>query len=247
MKAGQTDRQPMFQSLIASKPRRAKGNYGATAAAIVIHAAILGALIYLPVRAVAALATDDAVLIALPEDDPIPPAPDLDVPRPAPVQASPAPAGFTSLAIPDIVPTDIPAPQVGVQIRAEDFEPTGIAGGGRGDSTARGSGNELHDAPFITPMDVAPKLLNRDAVSRAVVRYYPSIMRDAGVSGTTKVWFYIDQNGRSIKQLVKTTSGYAALDSAALRVAPEMRFTPAMTRDKPVPVWVAIDIVFQVR
>jgi TonB family protein len=45
---------------------------------------------------------------------------------------------------------------------------------------------------------------------------------------------------------VNTPSGYDALDAAALKVAPVLRFTPAMNQDKKVPVWVAIDIVFKV-
>jgi TonB family protein len=96
-------------------------------------------------------------------------------------------------------------------------------------------------------MDVPPKLLNRDQVGAAIARNYPTMLRDAGIVGTTKVWFYIDQSGHSIQHVVKTSSGYAALDSAALRVAPIMRFTPAQMQDKVVPVWVAIDVVFTIR
>jgi protein TonB len=241
-----TDTKRPFQSLLASKPGRTKGSYVATSVSIAAHAVVIIALVYMPVRAASALASEEAVLIPLAADPPLLPPPTVDVPRPVEAQPSVA-AGFATLAIPDVVPTNIPLPQVGIQIRAENFEPTGIAGGGR-DTTASGRGNnELIDAPFVTPMEVAPKLLNRDAVSSAVVRYYPPLMRDAGINGTARVWLYIDETGHSVKQMVKTSSGYAALDSAALRVAPEMRFAPAMTQARPVAVWVAIDIVFRVK
>ena len=67
------------------------------------------------------------------------------------------------------------------------------------------------------------------------------------VRRTTKVWFYIDESGRSVKQVVKTPSGYAVLDSAALRVAPQMRFSPALANGRAIPVWVALDVVFRIR
>jgi TonB family protein len=44
-----------------------------------------------------------------------------------------------------------------------------------------------------------------------------------------------------------TSSGHPQLDEAALRVAPEMRFSPAMNRDKRVQVWVEIPIAFSSR
>ncbi|MGI9625912.1 MAG: TonB family protein [Longimicrobiales bacterium] len=43
---------------------------------------------------------------------------------------------------------------------------------------------------------------------------------------------------------VNTSSGHSALDEAAIRVANVFRFTPALNRDKKVPVWVALDITF---
>jgi protein TonB len=96
-------------------------------------------------------------------------------------------------------------------------------------------------------MTVQPKILNRDDVEKAVSRNYPPLLRDAGISGTTIVWFYIDENGRSIKQKVNKTSGYDALDNAALKVAEIIRFTPAENMGKKIPVWVQIPIQFQVK
>ena len=59
------------------------------------------------------------------------------------------------------------------------------------------------------------------------------------------VWFYIDENGRSVKQQVNKASGYPAMDQAALKVAEVLRFSPALNQDKKVPVWVQIPIVFK--
>lgn len=38
-----------------------------------------------------------------------------------------------------------------------------------------------------------------------------------------------------------------AFDKAALKVAERMEFSPAYNRDQPVPVWVDLDITFQVQ
>jgi TonB family protein len=72
------------------------------------------------------------------------------------------------------------------------------------------------------------------------------MLRDAGVTGTTTVWFYIDETGKTVKQLVKQSSGFALLDSAAMRVAPLMKFSPAKAQDKAIPVWVGLDIQFTI-
>jgi TonB family protein len=61
------------------------------------------------------------------------------------------------------------------------------------------------------------------------------------------VWVRLDDQGEVQDVQVNTTSGQPSLDDAALRVARVMEFSPAMNRDKQVPVWVSIPIQFQVR
>lgn len=108
------------------------------------------------------------------------------------------------------------------------------------------SGGEEEAIPS-TPMTLAPRLLNATAVQRALQRHYPPILRDAGVGGTVSVWFHIDGDGRVVETRVDRSSGYDALDRAALVVAAEMAFSPAYNREKKVPVWVSLDITFEVR
>jgi protein TonB len=88
---------------------------------------------------------------------------------------------------------------------------------------------------------------NRDEVSRALEREYPSLLRDAGVGGRVDVWIRLDERGVVQDAQVNASSGQPSLDEAALRVARIIRFSPAMNRDQPVPVWVSIPITFQVR
>ena len=106
---------------------------------------------------------------------------------------------------------------------------------------------DLSAGPSFTPYTVAPDLINRAEVGRALEREYPPLLRDAGIGGTAQVWFFIDEEGRVQDFRVNISSGHAQLDDAALKVADLMRFTPALNREARVPVWVSFPITFQVR
>lgn len=105
----------------------------------------------------------------------------------------------------------------------------------------------LEDAPVFTPFTVKPEMKNRDEVARALEREYPPLLRDAGIGGTVLVWFFIDENGRVVRTIVNQSSGHKALDDAALKVAQIAQFTPALNRDKRVPVWISLPITFTTR
>ena len=102
----------------------------------------------------------------------------------------------------------------------------------------------LMSSPVFTPYTVKPDYINGGEVHAALEREYPPLLRDAGIGGTVIVWFFIDEEGVVRNQQVQTSSGHQALDDAALRVAPVFRFTPALNRDQPVPVWVQLPITF---
>jgi len=104
---------------------------------------------------------------------------------------------------------------------------------------------DLSEQPVLTPYTVAPELKNRAEVERALKRHYPPLLRDAGIGGDVLVWFFIDETGKVRKTLLKDSSGHKALDEAAMKVAEIMEFTPALNRDKKVPVWVQLPITFR--
>jgi TonB family protein len=106
---------------------------------------------------------------------------------------------------------------------------------------------DITRAPTFTPMTVRPQLQNAIDVQRALVQAYPPVLRDAGISGTPVVWFFIDDSGSVVRTMLSKSSGYPALDEAALRVAQQMRFSPALNRDRTVSVWVEIPVVFTAR
>ena len=106
---------------------------------------------------------------------------------------------------------------------------------------------DISSAPTFTPFTVAPSIQNRQEVVRAMEREYPPLLRDAGIGGTVRVFFFIDENGQVQDYRIDQSSGHQALDDAALAVADVYRFTAALNRDKKVPVWVSFPITFQVR
>ena len=105
----------------------------------------------------------------------------------------------------------------------------------------------IPDTPAWTAVDVYPFIMNREELQRALEREYPPFYRDAGIGGTAKVWFLVDETGKVVRTQIHESSGYKALDDAALKVSHLYEFSPAMNRDKPVPVWVSLDITFRTR
>lgn len=101
--------------------------------------------------------------------------------------------------------------------------------------------------PAFTPFTVAPRVLNSDAVVRMLDAEYPPALRDSGIGGVVVIWFHIDQEGRLVDTQLFQTSGFEQLDTAALRVAPGVEFSPALNRDQPASVWIQLPLEFRVR
>jgi TonB family protein len=108
-------------------------------------------------------------------------------------------------------------------------------------------GASLAEQPTFTPYTVEPRLLNKQEMQNLMSREYPELLRDARIGGTAVVWFFIDTDGTVLDTRIRTSTGHPQLDDAALRVADQMRFSPALNRDKKVQVWVQFPITFQVQ
>jgi TonB family protein len=227
--------------LLASKPRRPKGTATSSAVSTGLHVGFMGLLVWATVGSGVERIEDEVTVMEITQEmeaPPPPPPPPVDQPN-APFQ------GFQTLSVPDIVPAEIPPPGE-VAFRAADFTGQGVQGG-----NAAGTEDDavvaIGDVPTFTPFTVAPVLRNRTEVGRALEREYPQLLRDAGVGGQCEVWIRISESGAVIDVQINNSSGHTALDQAAIRVGQTMSFSPAMNRDKQVPVWVSIPITFQVR
>lgn len=198
--------------------------WGSILAAVVVHFAILA---FFPAMGIDDISFDTTEIrvVEIPPHIELPPPPE-QIQRPA------APV-ITDVAIEQEVTI---APTTFDQHRATDLPPPPTA--------------ELEDLsarPTFTPYTTPPDVLNREEVARALEREYPPTLRDVGIGGTVLMHFFLDENGVVGNFLVADTSGHAALDHAALRVAEVFRFSPAYNRDDRVPVWVQIPVTFEAR
>ena len=160
---------------------------------------------------------------------------------PPEIEIPPPPEAISRPATPVMATTDIDdditiAPTTFADNPIEDLPPPPLNDGV----------TDLAANPVFTPMTVRPELRNRDEVLAALMREYPSILRDAGVGGQVVVWFFISETGQVLERRVSQSSGHQQLDDAALKVADIYRFTPALNRDQTVQVWIQLPITFQV-
>lgn len=105
-------------------------------------------------------------------------------------------------------------------------------GGGSGDAEFR---------PGRRP-DELPVMLNKELPFR-----YPPALYAQKVQGNVTLRIFVDSSGRVVTDSthVAETSGFAALDSAAVKGSRELRFNPAKTRDNTVPVSILFPVYFR--
>lgn len=104
---------------------------------------------------------------------------------------------------------------------------------------------DISREPVFTPHEVRPRLRNEPEFRRDLSKRYPVRLQRAGITGRTILWIFIDENGEVRNTRVVESSGYDDLDEAAIAAVLETaEFTPAMNRDRRVPVWVQLPISF---
>lgn len=66
---------------------------------------------------------------------------------------------------------------------------------------------------------------------------YPPALFEQGIEGRVLLRLYVDTAGNVVTDStrIQESSGYPALDSAAVQAAPRLRFSPAMRNGSPVP------------
>jgi TonB family protein len=92
-----------------------------------------------------------------------------------------------------------------------------------------------NDAPLALPVPV-------DRETSPFV--YPEEMWDEGVEGQAIVMVHVSQAGDVDSVYIRNTSGYEALDSAAVQGARTLRFEPGRRGADPVDVWVRLPVRF---
>ena len=87
------------------------------------------------------------------------------------------------------------------------------------------------DVPPPTPPEEPPVAIN----PVSPVRYPPALLAQ-GIEGRVLLRLYVDSAGLVVPDSIRVaeSSGYPALDSAALAGAPELKFSPALHQGRPV-------------
>ena len=87
-----------------------------------------------------------------------------------------------------------------------------------------------------------PVVLNRDLPFR-----YPTALYSQRVQGNVTLRLYITADGAVVSDSTRVveTSGYTALDSAAVRGSQDLRFVPAKRRGEPMPVSLLFPVYFR--
>ncbi|MGH7527800.1 MAG: energy transducer TonB [Gemmatimonadales bacterium] len=106
---------------------------------------------------------------------------------------------------------------------------TAAACNGRDDGTFRLGAHQPETA--ANPADLPPVAINPVSPME-----YPGVLLEQGIEGRVLLRLYVDAQGRLIEDSTRVveSSGYPALDSAALAGAPALRFSPALRYGRPV-------------
>ena len=98
---------------------------------------------------------------------------------------------------------------------------------------------DLPDIDEFVPVDKIAELIE------SVEPDYPPAEKQAGHTGVVWLKSLVDRSGAVRKTVVFKTSGYPALDSAAIDIAPQNRFKPAEINGQPTTMWVTYKVDFE--
>ena len=90
--------------------------------------------------------------------------------------------------------------------------------------------------------DVAPVMLNKELPFR-----YPPALYAQKVQGNVTLRIFINRDGSILPDSTRIaeTSGFTALDSAAMKGSRDLKFEPAKTQGQPVPVSILLPVYFR--
>jgi TonB family protein len=106
----------------------------------------------------------------------------------------------------------------------------------------KGEGSGLSFQTVGRQPDVPPVMLNKELPFR-----YPPALYAQKVQGNVTLRIYIDSNGAIVPDSTRVaeTSGFSALDSAAMKGSRDLKFEPAKNRSQPVPVSILLPVFFR--
>ncbi len=109
-----------------------------------------------------------------------------------------------------------------------------------------GPPEEDDDVNIFVPYDEAPYPIGGFGAIQRVLKY-PEIARKAGIEGRVIVQVLVSEKGRVVKTRIMKSLGHSGCDESAVNAIKKVRWKPALQRDKPVKVWVAIPVIFRLK
>ena len=100
--------------------------------------------------------------------------------------------------------------------------------------------------PIFVPHDEDPKPIGGYSAIQSKLKY-PEIARKAGVEGRVMIWAQIGVDGNVVRTQIMKSLGPNGCDEAAAAAIRAVKWKPAMQRDKPVRVWVAVPVDFRLK
>ncbi len=105
---------------------------------------------------------------------------------------------------------------------------------------------EEDELNIFVAYDEAPSPIGGFVAIQRALRY-PEIARKAGIEGRVIVQVQISVKGRVVNAKVIKSLGHSGCDEAAIKAIKTVKWKPALQRDKPVEVWVAIPVIFKLK
>lgn len=113
-------------------------------------------------------------------------------------------------------------------------------------TTQSASGDVAQRAEAFVPYDKAPEPVGGFAAIQKALKYPPKA-QEAGWEGRATINVLVNKDGAVADTKILKSSGRAILDEAAIEAIKNTKWRPALQRENPVAVWVAIPVNFQVR
>lgn len=102
------------------------------------------------------------------------------------------------------------------------------------------------DVPMFIPHDEPPEPIGGyAAIQRNLI--YPEIAQKAGIEGRVLIQAKIGIDGTVKRTVVQISLGPNGCDEAATTAIRAVKWKPAMQRDRPVEVWVAVPVEFKLK
>jgi protein TonB len=219
--------------LFAEPPRRWRVRIPTLAAVVALHATALFMLMqYAPVGEALGAAVPIVVnLISPPRVEMAPQKPEVDPPKPMPKPLRKA-------TTPPIIAAPVEAPSP-ISVPAPPPEPP--------PSAATAQPAVPPQASAAAPaLPVVPPRFNADYL-RNPAPAYPPLSRRMGEQGRVLLHVLVTAEGEPERIELRTSSGSARLDGAALGAVKRWKFIPARQGDRPVPAWVLVPISFNLQ